>query len=79
MSLGSKFFPPKIRPTAMGFLFVIAQLGGSLFPIVTGVIAANSGVSVMQPILVALLGAMTLSWFFVPNPKASGNEALHQE
>ncbi|TPX17269.1 uncharacterized protein E0L32_012259 [Thyridium curvatum] len=79
MSVAQKLFSPNFRPTAMGFLFVIAQLGGSLFPIITGVIAGSSSVSVMQPILVGLMVATTVSWLLVPKAKASGNDALHQE
>jgi hypothetical protein len=58
---------------------VFAQGGGSLFPIVTGVVAASAGVKVLQPILVGILTATTISWLLVPRPKASSNAALHQE
>lgn len=58
---------------------MFAQIGGSLFPIITGVIASSSGVQVLQPILISLLGATAVSWLIVPRPKTSGNSALHQE
>ncbi|SPO03031.1 related to tetracycline resistance proteins [Cephalotrichum gorgonifer] len=79
ISVASKLFHPESRSTALAFLFVFAQIGGCLFPIVTGVIAAGSGVAVLQPILVSLLGATVISWLMVPKPKESGNAALHQE
>ncbi|KAK1248878.1 hypothetical protein MKX08_007098 [Trichoderma sp. CBMAI-0020] len=79
MSLASKLFPPTIRATALPFVFVLAQLGGCLFPIITGVVSANAGVKVLQPILVALLATTAVTWLLVPSPKATPNAALHQE
>ena len=80
MSLAAKLFHSNIQPTAMSFLFVIAQIGGSLFPVVTGVLASHAGVSVLQPILTGLLGATAVSWLLVPSPKAvPGNDTSHQE
>jgi hypothetical protein len=52
--------------THTGFIFVLAQAGGSLFPTVTGVIAARAGVKVLQPILVGLFVATGVSWWLVP-------------
>ena len=47
----------------------MAQAGGAVFPAVTGVISAQAGVATLQPILVGLLAATSLSWFLVPDPK----------
>ncbi|KAF2731977.1 MFS general substrate transporter [Polyplosphaeria fusca] len=66
MSIGSKLFDKRIQPTALGFVFVLAQAGGSLFPALTGVIASKAGVKIMQPILVGLIVAMGVSWALVP-------------
>ncbi|KAH7152705.1 major facilitator superfamily domain-containing protein [Dactylonectria macrodidyma] len=79
ISVGSKLFSPRIHSTALAFVFVFAQLGGCFFPIVTGLIAARAGVSVLQPILCGLLTATSISWLFVPKPKESENTALHRE
>ncbi|TXC08810.1 hypothetical protein FocTR4_00004141 [Fusarium oxysporum f. sp. cubense] len=62
ISVGSKLFNPRIQSTALAFVFVFAQLGGCLFPIITGLIAASAGVSILQPILCALLVATSVSW-----------------
>ncbi|KAI8930918.1 hypothetical protein NX059_011933 [Plenodomus lindquistii] len=69
MSIGSKLFEKDIQPTALGFVFVLAQAGGSFFPAITGVIASRVGVKVMQPILVGLIIAMGASWVLVPRVK----------
>ncbi|KAH6605541.1 MSF permease [Trichoderma cornu-damae] len=79
ISLGSKLFPPEIHSTALALVFVFAQMGGSLFPIITGAVSANAGVAVLQPILVALLAATAVSWLLVPSPKSIPNTSLHQE
>ena len=79
VSVGSKLFHAEIRPTALAFLFVIAQIGGSLFPVLTGVLASPLGVGVLQPMLVGILAATLVSWLIVPRPKESGNVELHQE
>jgi hypothetical protein len=47
-------------------IFVIAQAGGAIFPSLIGLVAAKAGVSVLQPILVALIVVMGVTWAFVP-------------
>ncbi|KAI8657040.1 MFS domain-containing protein [Fusarium sp. Ph1] len=79
ISVGSKLFAPRIRSTALSFVFVFAQLGGCLFPIITGLVAASAGVAVLQPVLCGLLTATAVTWLFVPMPKEGDNPALHQE
>ncbi|KID84527.1 Major facilitator superfamily domain, general substrate transporter [Metarhizium guizhouense ARSEF 977] len=79
ISLGSKLFPRHIHSTALALVFVSAQMGGSLFPVITGVVSSNAGVQVLQPILVGLLAATPISWLCVPRPKDSAHAGLHQE
>ncbi|KAM0548033.1 hypothetical protein ACHAPJ_010091 [Fusarium lateritium] len=79
ISVGSKLFNPRIHSTALSFVFVFAQLGGCLFPIITGLVAASAGVKILQPVLCALLVATAIAWLFVPMPKESDNPTLHQE
>ncbi|KAK0737146.1 putative MFS transporter [Apiosordaria backusii] len=66
ISVGTRIFPARIGPTALSFVFVFAQVGGSLFPIITGVLSGHLGVSVMQPVLVALITATAVGWLLVP-------------
>ena len=51
------------------FVFVLGQIGGSIFPAITGVIATQCGVQVLQPMLVGLFGAAAISWLFLPKDK----------
>ncbi|KAJ6095377.1 hypothetical protein N7486_006123 [Penicillium sp. IBT 16267x] len=66
ISVGSKIFAPEIVSSAIAFVFVLGQIGGSIFPAITGIIAAQVGVKVLQPILVCLLGAAGVSWLLLP-------------
>jgi len=79
MSVGSKLFPPDIHSAALAFVFVFAQMGGSVFPVITGVLASHKGVAVLQPMLVGLLGATGISWWLIPHPKSTANTSLHHE
>ncbi|KAI0129327.1 MFS general substrate transporter [Hypoxylon sp. NC0597] len=66
MSVASKLFPREDQPAALGFIFVLAQAGGAIFPSITGLIAVNAGVAVLQPIVLALFVAGGISWWLVP-------------
>ncbi|KAI3323063.1 MFS general substrate transporter [Xylariaceae sp. AK1471] len=66
MSVASKLFPRESQPAALGFIFVLAQAGGAIFPSITGLIATSAGVGVLQPIVLALLVVAGISWWLVP-------------
>ncbi|RYP12563.1 hypothetical protein DL767_011221 [Monosporascus sp. MG133] len=66
MSVASKAFPKESQTTALGFIFVLAQAGGSVFPSITGLIATSAGVAVLQPIVLALIVATGLCWWLIP-------------
>ncbi|KAJ5351503.1 hypothetical protein N7452_000477 [Penicillium brevicompactum] len=74
ISVGTKIFSPEIRSSAIAFVFVLGQIGGSVFPALTGIIAGKVGVQVLQPMLVGLLGAAGLSWLILPK-----DAALHRD
>ncbi|KAL4864942.1 hypothetical protein BDV12DRAFT_158379 [Aspergillus spectabilis] len=69
ISVASKLFAAEIRSPALAIIFLLGQIGGAVFPAVTGVMAAQSGVKVLQPMLVGLLGATGVSWLFIPKPR----------
>lgn len=69
MSVGLKLFPKELQPTALGYVFVLAQARGSFFPAVTGIIASRTGVKVMQLTLVGLIVATGIAWVVVPRVK----------
>ncbi|KAL4807513.1 major facilitator superfamily domain-containing protein [Aspergillus unguis] len=69
ISVASKLFAAEIRSSALALIFLIGQIGGAVFPAITGIIAAESGVKVLQPILVGLLGGTGVSWLIIPKPR----------
>jgi fucose permease len=79
MSVGSRLFPSETGSTVLSMIFVFAQMGGSIFPIITGLLSTNFDVKVLQPVLVSLIAVTTICWFFIPRPKDSENNELHQE
>ncbi|ETS76692.1 hypothetical protein PFICI_12079 [Pestalotiopsis fici W106-1] len=66
MSVASKLLPKSSQAAALGFIFVMAQAGGAIFPSITGVIATSAGVAVLQPIVLALILAGGIDWFLIP-------------
>lgn len=55
-----------VTDSIAALVFVVGQVGGSIFPAITGVIAARAGVRVLQPMLVGLIGATGVSWLILP-------------
>jgi hypothetical protein len=74
LTVAARILPPEINATAISFVFVFAQMGGCLFPIITGFLGAYVGVAVMQPIMVGLIVAMAVSWLFVPQQREEGSD-----
>lgn len=66
MSVASKIFPKKSQAAALGFVFVMAQAGGAIFPSITGIVATSAGVAVLQPIVLALIVAGAICWWMIP-------------
>lgn len=77
--MGSKLFPQELRSTAMAFIFVFAQAGGTMFPMITGVVASSAGVAILQPILIGLWAGSAVAWLLVPRVKKAENPELHDE
>ncbi|KAJ0417244.1 major facilitator superfamily domain-containing protein [Aspergillus carlsbadensis] len=66
ISVAFKMLTVDIRSSALAFIFVLGQVGGSLFPAITGIVASRVGVAVLQPMLVGLLGATGVTWCLLP-------------
>ncbi|KAL4883161.1 putative MFS transporter [Aspergillus karnatakaensis] len=69
ISVASKLFVPHIRSSALAFVFVLGQAGGSMLPALTGILASRVDVKVLQPMLVGLLAATGISWLLIPKAK----------
>ncbi|EUC57321.1 MFS general substrate transporter [Rhizoctonia solani AG-3 Rhs1AP] len=67
MNILGVIVPKWLLTGSMGWVASIGQVGGALFPFLTGTLIQKHGVHVLQPILVALLGGMLMSWTLVPS------------
>lgn len=62
----SRLLPRKIQSAALGFVFVVAQASGAFFLALTGLIAQQSSVGVLQLVVLALILFVAGFWFLVP-------------
>ncbi|CUS15292.1 unnamed protein product [Tuber aestivum] len=66
ISVATKVLPRGLHVASIGFAATMGQAGSAAFPFLTGAIAANFGVKVLQPILVGLLAGMAIFWALIP-------------
>ncbi|KAE8371434.1 major facilitator superfamily domain-containing protein [Aspergillus bertholletiae] len=62
--------PEDLRIGALGLTASLGQAGAAAFPFMTGAIASQAGVQVMQPIMLGLLIGIGLFWASVPRQQA---------
>jgi fucose permease len=61
-----KLLPRHLHVSAIGFAAAFGGSGAAIFPFVVGAIAQAKGVQVLQPIILALLGAILGLWLCLP-------------
>lgn len=62
----SKLLPRHLHVGAIGFAAAFGGSGAAILPFAVGAIAQTKGVQVLQPIILALLGVITLLWLGLP-------------
>ncbi|KAM0716876.1 hypothetical protein Q7P37_006728 [Cladosporium fusiforme] len=62
----TRLLPKHLHVSAIGFAAAFGGSGGAIFPFAVGVLAQAKGVSVLQPIILALLGVIFLLWLGLP-------------
>ncbi len=62
----TKLLPRHLHVSAIGFAAAFGGCGAAVFPFAVGAIAQAQGVQVLQPIILALLGAILLLWLGLP-------------
>lgn len=62
----AKLLPKRIHVSAIGFAMAMGGSGSAVFPFVIGAIAAQKGVAVLQPIILALIAVVALVWLSFP-------------
>jgi fucose permease len=67
--MATKLLPKHIHVSAIGFAMAMGGTGGTVFPFAIGAIAAEKGVRVLQPIILALLVVVGGLWLSFPRIK----------
>lgn len=62
----TKLLPKHLHVAAIGFAAAFGGGGGALFPFAVGALAQAKGVQVLQPVILAILAAITLIWLLLP-------------
>ena len=62
----TKLLPRHLHVSGLGFAAAFGGSGGAIFPFVTGVIAQQKGVKVLQPIILSLLVVIWAFWMALP-------------
>lgn len=62
----TKLLPTEYHVSAIGFAAALGGGGAAVFPFVVGIIAQKAGVSVLQPIIVAILSSILVLWLILP-------------
>ncbi|PVF93670.1 MFS general substrate transporter [Serendipita vermifera] len=61
-----RVLPRKILTGSIGWIAGFGQAGSAILPFMTGALANKYGIKSLQPLLVAMMGFMTLLWALVP-------------
>lgn len=77
----TKVLPLHLYVSAIGFAAAFGGAGGAVLPFAIGSLAQAKGVSVLQPIIMAVLAVLLSLWFFFPklNKKAAGEASSEPE
>jgi fucose permease len=67
MNHAGKILPRWLLTVAIGWIAGLGQAGTAALPFMTGAFAGRFGISSLQPLLVAMMGFMTVLWALVPN------------
>jgi fucose permease len=68
--------PKHLHVAAIGFAAAFSMGGGAVFPFMIGAIAQAKGVSVLQPILLAMLAVALMIWATLL--RAPSQQSQHQ-
>ncbi|KAJ9667512.1 hypothetical protein H2201_002381 [Coniosporium apollinis] len=64
--VATKLLPKHLHVSAIGFAAAFGGGGAAIFPFAVGAIAQAKGVQVLQPIILAILGAILALWMGLP-------------
>ncbi|KAI0828623.1 MFS general substrate transporter [Trametes gibbosa] len=64
-----RILPPDLISGGVGWIASWGAAGAAVYPFVTGAIASRTGISALQPLVVALLGVLFVTWGCVPRSR----------
>ncbi|KAI0052084.1 MFS general substrate transporter [Auriscalpium vulgare] len=62
----TKVLPRWLLTGAIGLITGVGQTGSAVLPLVTGILASKFGISSLQPLVIAMMGVMTIVWAVTP-------------
>lgn len=66
IAIGGKLIPRSMHADAFSLMSAVGQSGSALWPLVVGIMSTKKGIWVVEPTVVALLGAQAICWWLVP-------------
>lgn len=66
ITMGGKLIPRSMHADAFALISSIGQSGSAFWPLIVGIMSTKSGIWVVEPTVVALLGAQGICWALVP-------------
>ncbi|KAI0774519.1 MFS general substrate transporter [Fomes fomentarius] len=66
ITTGAKLVPRNMHADAFALMSSVGQSGSAFWPLVVGVMSTKKGIWVVEPTVVALLGAQGICWMLVP-------------
>ncbi|KAI0776201.1 MFS general substrate transporter [Trametes elegans] len=66
ITAGGKLVPRALHADAFALMSSVGQSGSAFWPLVVGIMSTKKGIWVVEPTVVALLGAQGICWLMVP-------------
>ena len=66
ITIGGKLIPRSLHADAFSLMSSVGQSGSALWPLVVALLSTKRGIWVVEPTVVALLGAQGVCWWLVP-------------
>ncbi|TBU33086.1 MFS general substrate transporter [Dichomitus squalens] len=66
ITMGGKLVPRNMHADAFALMSSVGQSGSAFWPLIVGIMSTKKGIWVVEPTVVALLGAQGICWLLVP-------------
>ncbi len=66
ITTGGKLIPRSMHADAFSLMSAVGQSGSAFWPLVVGIMSTKQGIWVVEPTVIALLGAQGVCWWLVP-------------